>query len=119
MTLMSLWRTMKRSRREPTTVDLFRAGSRQRAPGRLDAALELPTSARALVLAGSDGAALAAVPDGAADGAARHVHRVTRLAEAILEHAGLGALREAVIEDAAGTTLLRTSEGAALSVTFR
>jgi tetratricopeptide (TPR) repeat protein len=81
-------------------------------------AFVLPASARSLVLVGVDGAPLASLPDAGADGVAGRVQRVTRLAGAILEHAGLGGLRSGVIEDGAETTLLRATDAATLSMTF-
>jgi tetratricopeptide (TPR) repeat protein len=81
-------------------------------------ALVLPDCARALVLVGADGAPLASLPDAGTDAAAGRVHRVTRLAGAILEHAGLGGLRAGVIEDGAETMLLRATDAATLSMTF-
>ena len=80
--------------------------------------LVLPTAARALVLVGADGAVITALPETESESAAGHVHRVTRLAAAILERAGLGRLRDAVIRQGAQTILVRASESASLAVSF-
>jgi tetratricopeptide (TPR) repeat protein len=81
--------------------------------------LVLPRRARQLVLVDRHGGVLrAAPPDTRGDGAAQHVHRVSRLAGAILGRAGLGSLCEAVLESTHETTLLKCNEHATLSVTF-
>jgi predicted regulator of Ras-like GTPase activity (Roadblock/LC7/MglB family) len=80
--------------------------------------LVLPTAARALVLVGADGAVIAGLPEAENDSDAAHVHRVTRLATAILERAGLGRLRDAVIQEGPQTILCRASESATLAVSF-
>jgi tetratricopeptide (TPR) repeat protein len=83
------------------------------------APLVLPRRAQQLVLVGPDGALLrAAPPDTRGEGAAQHVHRVSRLAGGILGRFGLGALRDAVVESAHETTLLKCDERATLCVTF-
>jgi predicted regulator of Ras-like GTPase activity (Roadblock/LC7/MglB family) len=78
----------------------------------------LPHGASALMVLGADGTVITARPDAGAGREAAHVHRISRLANAILERARLGALREAVIDDGAHTTVLRASDSLALAVTF-
>jgi len=80
--------------------------------------LVLPAGAHTLALLGVDGTVIAMRPDVADERGAAHVHRVARLASAILQRAGLGSLRDAVIDAGPETTVLRASESATLAVTF-
>jgi len=83
------------------------------------APLVLPRRALQLLLLGPNGALLRSAPaDDGNERVAQHTHRVTRLAGAILERAGLGTLHTAVLEGAEETTLVRCDERGTLAVTF-
>jgi len=81
--------------------------------------LRVPSESRETVIARTDATLVFAQPRGPRSGelAARTAH-LQRLAAALVERAGLGALHHAIIEGAAETTYLRTDGDAMLSLTF-
>ena len=81
--------------------------------------LVLPRRARQLVLVTSDGTLQRSAPAASHAGrTAQHVHRVSRLAVAILERTGRGQLRDAMIGGTQETMLMRCDEHVALAITF-
>src|SRR5262245_6239625 len=81
--------------------------------------LVLPRRARQLVLVAADGTLQRSAPaDGHAVRTAQHVHRVSRLAMAILERTGRGRLHEVTLAGPQETTLMRCDEHVALAITF-
>lgn len=81
--------------------------------------LRVPSESRETIITRTDATLVFAQPRGPRSGelASRTAH-LHRLAAALLERAGLGALHHATIEGAAETTYMRTDGDALLSLTF-
>jgi tetratricopeptide (TPR) repeat protein len=84
------------------------------APSRLDR-LRVPAGALALLALGGDGSILAATPE-SVTGGAQHISRTVRLAAAVLQRAGFGALRRGVVETADARHVIRTDGMLTLAV---
>jgi len=81
--------------------------------------LRVPSESRETVIARTDATLVFAQPRGPRSGElATRTAQLQRLAAALVERAGLGALHHAIIEGAAETTYLRTDGDAMLSLTF-